>query len=44
MGEKGMLTKVYGGAISAIRPIVAVLDESIVKRKAQFAEEKCSVA
>ena len=44
MAEKGMLTKVYGGAISASRPIMAVLDESIVKRKAQNADEKCSVA
>ena len=32
MAEKGMLNKVYGRAISASRPIMAVLDESIVKR------------
>ena len=44
MDEKGMLTKVHGGAISASRPIMAVLDESVVKRKAQFADEKSRVA
>lgn len=44
MDEKGLLVKVYGGAISLTRPQVMVRDESIVKRKAQFAEEKRKIA
>ena len=44
MDEKGLLTKVYGGAVSLNRPKVTVLDESIVKRKTQFAEDKRRIA
>ena len=44
MDGKGMLVKVYGGAISLNSPKMTVLDESIVKRKGQFAEEKRRIA
>ena len=44
MDEKGMLVKVYGGAISVNHPKMTVLDESIVKRKTQFTEEKRRIA
>ena len=44
MDGKGMLVKVYGGAISLNRPGMTVLDESIVKRKEQYAEEKRQIA
>ena len=44
MDENGMLTKVYGGAVSLNHPKVTVLDESIVKRKALYAEDKRLIA
>jgi DeoR family fructose operon transcriptional repressor len=44
MDQTGLLTKVYGGAISANRPTMAARDESLVHRKAQFSEEKRRIA
>ena len=44
MDEKGMLTKVYGGAISLGGPKTTLRDETIVKRKTLFAEEKRRIA
>ena len=44
MHKKGLLTKVYGGAISLKRPELMVRDEKIVNRKAMYAEEKEKIA
>lgn len=44
MGEKGLLIKVHGGAISLNRAQITAQDESIVKRKAQYTEEKRRIA
>ena len=44
MHKKGLLTKVYGGAISLKRPELMVRDEKIVNRKAMYAEEKGKIA
>ena len=42
MDEKGLLVKVHGGAVSLNRSMAR--DESIVKRKAQYVEEKRQIA
>ena len=44
MHKKGLLTKVYGGAISLKQPELMVRDEKIVNRKAMYAEEKEKIA
>lgn len=44
MDEKGLLTKVHGGAISLSRAQMTAQDESIIKRKAQYTEEKRRIA
>ena len=44
MDEKGLLIKVYGGAMSLSRPKMTVLDESVVQRKTQYAEAKRQIA
>ena len=44
MDEKGLLIKVHGGAISLNHSQITARDESIVKRKAQYTEEKQRIA
>ena len=44
MDKKGLLTKVYGGAISLRRPELQARDESILNRKAMYSEEKEKMA